>query len=105
MAWRWGRGARASVREGLVDQFLLLELVAARRAGGRAGRRAAREARERMAREQPVAEAHAQRAPRAHVLGFFLHPEDRRVGPVLLEQGLQVLLAERVELLEPQDRD
>src|SRR5688572_20045983 len=91
--------------EGLLDDLLLLDLVASGGACGRACRGWAEEAGEGEPVEEPLAEAAADVGPRAHVLGLFLHPEDRGLGAESGEGCADHLFGQRVELLEPQDRD
>ena len=56
---------------------------------------------ERVPAEQARREARVQVAPRAHVLGLLLDPDDGDVARVRREGGLEVRVLEGVVLLEP----
>src|SRR5688572_13772196 len=89
--------------EGAVDQLLLLEFVAVRRPCGRAGRLVAGGSREGVPAQEALAEAQSQEWPGTHVLRFILHPHDGRVGCVGLQQRSELLLGERIQLLDAHD--
>src|SRR5262245_26259695 len=90
-----------SPAEGALEQLLLLELVAAGAAGGRARRFRATRAAEREAPEQHRPETCSQDTPGAHVLRFFLNPDHGRAVVVLVDGRAQVHVRQRIVLLDP----
>ena len=85
-----------------VHDRLLLEFVARKRPGRGARRRRAADSGERVV-EQHVAEPRPEISPRAHVLGPFLNPEDRRAVAVRRERRGKLLVPQGIELFEPDD--
>src|SRR5207248_11785431 len=97
---RQDAGARlAPLGERLLHQPLLLELV-----GRRASRRRARALLAADALDPAQMEPRPEEVPGSHVAGLFLEPEEPGLG-IRLERLLDVVLVERIELLDAQDGD
>ena len=60
-------------------------------------------ARERKTPKQLVAKVRSQKPPGAHVLRLLLRPERRRARRAAFEQGFQLVLVQRIKLLDSQD--
>src|SRR5437870_12591620 len=75
-----------------------------RAGGGRSADRTSDVAR-RLIRSQKCAEALVQEWPRSHVAWLFLHPDDVLRIRVRAQSVSEHRLRERIELLEPDDRD
>src|SRR5688572_10356402 len=84
------------------QQFLLLDRMAAFRAGGGTGGAGAADAGEGEAVEQPLAQVDAEEPPGAHVLRLFLHPVDRCSVGVVGQSLAEQVARQWIELLDTQ---
>src|SRR5438105_11555031 len=92
----------SAIREGRLDEHLLLQIVARLAPGGWARALRARHERQRELVPDVLAKARVDEVPGPHVSRLFLHPDHRR--PVLVRcERLRESVVQRIELLEADD--